>query len=166
MNIDSDRKLNKELRKIKRYQRTKSIVLNAQIDTLIDSLNKFNNEYSILISKFENKIKVTNTSYVNSLIELETVDKTQKVLIDQMSKLNNMLNLTNDYIESFQSIIDSDMKSFITRNTQSDTEQLRDETDNDIEIENTFREKTLQLSMMFIANLLNDINCEIPFDNN
>lgn len=164
MNIDSDRKLNKELRKIKRYQRTKSIVLNAQIDTLIDSLNKFNNEYSILISKFENKIKVTNTSYVNSLIELETVDKTQKVLIDQMSKLNNMLNLTNDYIESFQSIIDSDMKSFITRNTQSDTEQLRDETDNDIEIENTFREKTLQLSMMFIANLLNDINCEIPFD--
>ena len=166
MNIDSDRKLNKELRKIKRYQRTKSIVLNAQIDTLINSLNKFNNEYSILISKFENKIKVTNTSYVNSLIELETVDKTQKVLIDQMSKLNNMLNLTNDYIESFQSIIDSDMKSFITRNTQSDTEQLRDETDNDIEIENTFREKTLQLSMMFIANLLNDINCEIPFDNN
>lgn len=166
MNIHSDRKLNKELRKIKRYQRTKSIVLNAQIDTLIDSLNKFNNEYSILISKFENKIKVTNTSYVNSLIELETVDKTQKVLIDQMSKLNNMLNLTNDYIESFQSIIDSDMKSFITRNTQSDTEQLRDETDNDIEIENTFREKTLQLSMMFIANLLNDINCEIPFDNN
>lgn len=164
MNIHSDRKLNKELRKIKRYQRTKSIVLNAQIDTLIDSLNKFNNEYSILISKFENKIKVTNTSYVNSLIELETVDKTQKVLIDQMSKLNNMLNLTNDYIESFQSIIDSDMKSFITRNTQSDTEQLRDETDNDIEIENTFREKTLQLSMMFIANLLNDINCEIPFD--
>lgn len=164
MNIDSDRKLNKELRKIKRYQRTKSIVLNAQIDTLINSLNKFNNEYSILISKFENKIKVTNTSYVNSLIELETVDKTQKVLIDQMSKLNNMLNLTNDYIESFQSIIDSDMKSFITRNTQSDTEQLRDETDNDIEIENTFREKTLQLSMMFIANLLNDINCEIPFD--
>ena len=164
MNIDSDRKLNKELRKIKRYQRTKSIVLNAQIDTLINSLNKFNNEYSILISKFENKIKVTNTSYINSLIDLETVDKTQKVLINQMSKLNNMLNLTNDYIESFQSIIDSDMKSFITRNTHSDTAQLRDETDNEIEIENSFREKTLQLSMMFIANLLNDINCEIPFD--
>lgn len=166
MNIHSDRKLNKELRKIKRYQRTKSIVLNAQIDTLINSLNKFNNEYSILISKFENKIKVNNTSYINSLIDLETVDKTQKVLINQMSKLNNMLNLTNDYIESFQSIIDSDMKSFITRNTHSDTAQLRDETDNEIEIENSFREKTLQLSMMFIANLLNDINCEIPFDNN
>ena len=162
MNIDSDRKLNKELRKIKRYQRTKSIVLNAQIDTLINSLNKFNNEYSILINKFENKIKVNNTSYINSLIDLETVDKTQKVLIDQMSKLNNMLNLTNDYIESFQTIIDSDMKSFIDRNIQSDTEQLRNE--NDIEIENTFREKTLQLSMMFIANLLSDINCEIPFD--
>ena len=164
MNIHSDKKLNKELRKIKRYQRTKSIVLNAQIDTLINSLNKFNNEYSILISKFENKIKVNNTSYINSLIDLETVDKTQKVLINQMSKLNNMLNLTNDYIESFQSIIDSDMKSFITRNTHSDTAQLRDETDNEIEIENSFREKTLQLSMMFIANLLNDINCEIPFD--
>jgi hypothetical protein len=164
MNIDSDRKLNKELRKIKRYQRTKSIVLNAQIDTLINSLNKFNNEYSILISKFENKIKVNNTSYINSLIDLETVDKTQKVFIDQMSKLNNMLNLTNDYIENFQTIIDSDMKSFINRNTQSDTTQLGNETENDIEIENTFKEKTLQLSMMFIANLINDINCEIPFD--
>jgi len=166
MNIHSDRKLNKELRKIKRYQKTKSIVLNAQIDTLINSLNKFNNEYSILISKFENKIKVNNTSYINSLIDLETVDKTQKVLIDQMSKLNNMLNLTNDYIESFQTIIDSDMKSFINRNTHSNTAQLRDETDNEIEIENSFREKTLQLSMMFIANLINDINCEIPFDSN
>ena len=162
MNIHSDRKLNKELRKIKRYQKTKSIVLNGQINTLINSLNKFNNEYSILINKFENKIKVNNTSYINSLIDLETVDKTQKVLIDQMSKLNNMLNLTNDYIESFQTIIDSDMKSFINRNTQSDTEQLRNE--NDIEIENTFREKTLQLSMMFIANLLSDITYEIPFD--
>ena len=44
MNSHSDRKRNKELRKIKRYQRTKSIVLNAQIDTLINSLNKVNNE--------------------------------------------------------------------------------------------------------------------------
>ena len=157
MNIHSDRKLNKELRKIKRYQKTKSIILNEQINTLINSLNRFNNQYSILINKFENKIKTSRTQFSNSLIDLESVDKTQKILIDQMIKLNNVFSLTNNYIENFQKLIDTDMKTF---NSVSSSEQ---NVEQDVDI--NFKEQTLQLSALYISALLSNISYDIPFDN-
>ena len=164
MNIHSDRKLNKELIKIRKYQKTKSIILNDQINRLINSLNRFNNEYSILINKFENKIKRTRSDYTNSLINLETVDKSQKVLIDQMIKLNNVFSLTNNYIENFQKLIDTDMKTFEETNEEinRDSNVLNNV---DLETETNFREQTLQLSTMYISSLLNNISYEIPFDN-
>lgn len=164
MNIHSDRKLNKELRKIKKYQKTKSLILNEQINTLINSLNRFNNEYSILIDKFENKIKTSRAQFSNSLIDLETVDKSQKVLIDQMIKLNNVFSLTNNYIENFQTLIDTDMKNFnLTElNINTNSEQ---NTDNPQDVETDFREQTLQLSTLYISALLNNVSYEIPFDN-
>ncbi len=164
MNIHSDKKLNKELRKIRKYQKTKSIILNEQINTLINSLNKFNNQYSILINKFENKIKTTKTQFTNSLIDLETVDKSQKVLIDQMIKLNNVFSLTNNYIENFQTLIDTDMKTFQQTNNEINTDSniLNNP---ELETQSDFREQTLQLSIMYISTLLNNISYEIPFDN-
>jgi len=164
MNIHSDKKLNKELRKIRKYQKTKSIILNEQINTLINSLNKFNNQYSILINKFENKIKTTRTQFTNSLIDLETVDKSQKVLIDQMIKLNNVFSLTNNYIENFQKLIDTDMKTFQQTNNEMniDSNILNNP---ELETQTDFREQTLQLSTMYISTLLNNISYEIPFDN-
>ena len=164
MNIHSDKKLNKELRKIRKYQKTKSIILNEQINTLINSLNKFNNQYSILINKFENKIKTTRTQFTNSLIDLETVDKSQKVLIDQMIKLNNVFSLTNNYIENFQKLIDTDMKTFQQTNNEINIDS-NISNNNELETQTDFREQTLQLSTMYISTLLNNISYEIPFDN-
>ena len=164
MNIHSDKKLNKELRKIRKYQKTKSIILNEQINTLINSLNKFNNQYSILINKFENKIKTTRTQFTNSLIDLETVDKSQKVLIDQMIKLNNVFSLTNNYIENFQTLIDTDMKTFQQTNNEINIDS-NISNNNELETQTDFREQTLQLSTMYISTLLNNISYEIPFDN-
>lgn len=164
MNIHSDRKLNKELRKIKKYQKTKSLILNEQINTLINSLNRFNNEYSILIIKFENKIKTSRAQFSNSLIDLETVDKSQKVLIDQMIKLNNVFSLTNNYIENFQTLIDTDMKNFNLTDLNINTNSEQN-TDNPQDIETEFREQTLQLSTLYISALLNNVSYEIPFDN-
>ena len=164
MNIHSDKKLNKELRKIRKYQKTKSIILNEHINTLINSLNKFNNQYSILINKFENKIKTTRTQFTNSLIDLETVDKSQKVLIDQMIKLNNVFSLTNNYIENFQTLIDTDMKTFQQTNNEINIDS-NISNNNELETQTDFREQTLQLSTMYISTLLNNISYEIPFDN-
>ena len=164
MNIHSDKKLNKELRKIRKYQKTKSIILNEQINTLINSLNKFNNQYSILINKFENKIKTTRTQFTNSLIDLETVDKSQKVLIDQMIKLNNVFSLTNNYIENFQTLIDTDMKTFQQTNNEINIDS-NISNNNELDTQTDFREQTLQLSTMYISTLLNNISYEIPFDN-
>lgn len=158
----NNRKLNKELKKIKRYQRTKSIVLNSQINILIDKLNRFNNEYSKLIDKFDKKIKNIhhNTSEDEPLIELETINNTQKILIDQMIKLNNIFSLTNKYIDNFNNIIDR--KDFVNDTTISENGYTSmSDTEN-----TSSRMNALQLSMFYVSSILSNISYEIPFDNN
>lgn len=137
-----------DIRKIKQYQKTKATVLNGEINKLLNSLNKFNNEYSKLVTNVEQKLLETNNVSNYNSNNVDMVQTIQNNLINQLIKLNNIFSAMNNYIDNLQTFIDQNQLN-------PNSEEIQR-----VEESRQIEETASQMAMTFISNLMSLNNNE------
>jgi hypothetical protein len=98
--------IRRDIKKIRQYQNTKSIILNGELNKLLNSLNKFNNEYCKLINSVEKKLLEVHNVTNYSIENFDNVQNVQNGIINQITKLNNIFSAMNEYIDNLQYFVD------------------------------------------------------------